>query len=243
MVLKTADLKENDKLVWLFTEKLGKVSAVARGAKKSKSKFLSLSLNFSYGEYVLFKGRNLYTINEGELIDSFQVFLKDLDTLTYASYLCELIDIALMDEESNRELFRDFLTAFYLIKSEALDIELIVRAFEVKLLKATGYELNLEHCCLCKKKINKSNYINLQYIGGVCDECSKINGYNISFSAYNALRVLTKLPIEKVYRLGLSDEIKSELNNILSLIISQNYSRKPKSLELFNFIKGVEKND
>ena len=68
MVLKTQDMKEADKLVWLYTEKLGKVSAVAKGAKRSKSKFLSSTLPFCYGEYVLFKGKNLYTISDSEVI-------------------------------------------------------------------------------------------------------------------------------------------------------------------------------
>ncbi|WP_275936072.1 DNA repair protein RecO [Clostridium haemolyticum] len=60
---------------------------------------------FCFGEYVLFRGKSLYNINEIDIIDSFQNLLKDMDTITYGSYFCELILIALEQEESNRELF------------------------------------------------------------------------------------------------------------------------------------------
>lgn len=44
VVIKTQDYKENDKLVWLFTEKLGKISLIAKGARKNKSKLMSITL-------------------------------------------------------------------------------------------------------------------------------------------------------------------------------------------------------
>lgn len=110
---------------------------------------------FCYGDFVLFKGKNLYTLNEGEIIDSFQILLKDLYSLTYASYLCELIDIAMVEEESNRELFKDFITVFYLMENKAVDYDLLMRAFELKLISYSGYNLNLDNCVICKEHIKK----------------------------------------------------------------------------------------
>lgn len=236
VVLKTQDLNESDKLVCLFSEKLGKITAVAKGAKKNKSKFLSVTLPFCYCNYVVFRGKNLYNLVEAEVIDSFQVFLNDLNTLTYASYLCELIDISMIQEESNRELFKEFITTFYFMKINAVSIELLMRNFEVKLLKLTGFGLNLEQCAICKKKINSSNYINVEYSGGICNSCSKFGSLKISNASYNSLRFLTKVTTDKIYRLSLSDDILKELYEILSEFICHNYSRKPKSLEfLKNF--------
>jgi DNA repair protein RecO (recombination protein O) len=182
----------------------------------------------------------MYTLNEGEIISSFQSLLSDLDSLTYASYLCELIDIALVDEESNRELFRDFITAFYLMENKAVDFDLLARAFEVKLLMYSGFHFNLENCIVCKKKINNSEYISLEYLGGICTECERKRGMYVSFATYSALKYLIKVPIENVYRLNLSKETIQELYKLLSNIIAENFARKPNSLEAFNYIKGVE---
>ncbi|WP_461205602.1 DNA repair protein RecO [Clostridium sp. DL1XJH146] len=240
IVIKTQDYKENDRLVWMFTEKLGKITCLARGVKKKNSKLGSFTQQFAFGDYVIYRGKNLYTINEVELIDSFQGFLGELETITYGSYLCELILIAMPDEESNRELFEEFIRCFYLIKSKAIDYELLIRSFEVKLLERTGYSIDFERCCLCNKKIETSQYINIQYYGGVCSNCSKTHSLKVSFAAFNILRYLKKTPMDKLYRLNVTEELKREIYNILVQLIMQSYSKKPKSLEIFDFIKRSE---
>ncbi len=243
MVLKTQDYKENDKLIWIFSEKLGKISAIARGAKKGKSKFMATTQSFCFGEYVLYRGKSIYTINEVEIIDSFQSILKDIESITYGSYFCELILIALNDEESNRELFKDFIKAFYLLKSKAVDFENLTRCFEMKLLDATGYRFNFDRCCICGKRVTTCNYISFQYHGGICTECNRVNGMVISYPAYNVLRFLNKTPIENINRISVSDEIKKEIYKILDIFISHSYTRKPKSLQIFNYLKGSEYNE
>ena len=237
VIIKAQDFKENDKLVWFYTEKLGKIAAVVRGAKKSKSKFLSLTLPLCYGEYMLYKGKNLYALQEGKIINSFQGLLNNLHKLTYSSYLCELIDIACADSEVNIELFKNLVTTLYLLNTDAIDYELLVRSFELKLLKYTGYNLTLDNCSVCRKKISSSNYISLSYYGGICDECTKEHGLFISKGAYNALRFLKSMNVDKLYRLNLSNEMKDEIEKITTFFICNNYARKPKSLDMLKFVK------
>lgn len=237
VVIKTQDFKENDKLVWIYTEKFGKITAIARGAKKSKSKFLSITLPLCYGDYLVFKGKSLFNLQEGRIINSFQGLLNNLDKLTYSSYLCELIDIALLDNEPNIWLFKEFITTLYLLNTDALDYELLARSFELKLLKATGYGLNLDNCTICKKKIAVSNYVSLSYFGGVCEACNKEHGLYISKGAYNALKYLTNTTSDKIYRLNLSVDIKKEIEKVTTFIISSSYAKKPKSLEMLNYLK------
>jgi len=237
VIIKTQDFKENDKLVWFYTEKLGKITAVVRGAKKSKSKFLALTLPLCYGEYMVYKGKNLYTLQEGKIINSFQGLLNNLHKLTFSSYLCELIDIACSDNEINVEIFRNLVTTLYLLNTDALDYELLIRAFELKLLKSTGYNLTLDRCSVCRKKISSSNYISLSYYGGVCEECPREHGLFVSKGTYNALRFLMNMNVDKLYMLNLNNDIKAEIEKVTTFLISNNYARKPKSLDMLNFIK------
>ncbi len=237
VIIKTQDYKENDKLVWLYTENLGKVTAIVRGAKKSKSKFLSLTLPLCYGDYMLYKGKSLYNLQEGKIINSFQGLLDNLDKLTYSSYLCELIDIACEFDEINNNLFKTLVETLYLLNTDALDYELLLRGFELRLLSNTGYNLNLETCSICNKKIAVSNYISLSNFGGVCDECPKEHGISISKGAYNALKFLKNIHMSKIYRLNLNSEIKREIEKVTTFLIGSNYTRKPKSLEILKYIK------
>lgn len=238
-MIKTQDYRENDRLLWLFSEELGKISVIAKGARKSKSKLMSSTLPFCYGEYVLFKGKNLYTLNEAKIIDSFQEMLTDFEVLIYGSYFNELIDIA-CEEENYGTLFKDFVTSFYLIRNSVADLEILARTFELKLLKATGYGLNLSQCSICDKKLKSSNYLSFQYYGMVCDECEKVYGIHITASAYNILKFLNSVELEKLPRITVNNEAKNELSKILSSIINANYTRKPKSLSMLKHFNYIE---
>ena len=237
VIIKVQDYKENDKLLWMYTEELGKVTCIAKGAKRSKSQLLSVTLPLCFGEYLLFKGKNLYNLQEGKIINSFQGLLNNLEKLTYSSYLCELIDICVENDEVNSALFKEFMICLYLLSTDALDYELLVRAFELRLLEATGYNLELDRCCICKKKISVADYISLSHYGGVCDECNKEYGFFISKPAYNALRFLKNTSMDKVYRLNVNDEIKKQMERVITNIIANNYSKRPKSMEMLSYIK------
>lgn len=210
---------------------------MAKGAKKNKSKLMPASLTFCYGNYTLFKGKSMFSLNEGEIINSFQSFLEDLDTLTYASYLCELIDISMVEGESNRQLFKELVSTFYFIESGIGDIEILIRAFEIKLLYLTGFSLNMDSCVKCRKRIQVSNYFSYEYYGSICSECDRNNGKIISTAAYRALSYLSKVPLDTVHRIKLSGEIKAEIYNILSDLIFQSYGKKTKSLEILNSLR------
>ena len=237
VVIKTQDYRENDKLVWLYTDNLGKITMIAKGAKKSKSKFFANTIPLCYGEYLLFKGKSLFVLQEGKINNSFQGLLDNLDKLTYSSYVCELIDIALVEGEKNIQVFKEFLTTLYLLNTDALDYELLIRYFELKLLKATGYGLNLDNCVCCGKKINVSNYIDVSNFGGICESCIRENGMYLSKGAYNSLKFLINTSPDKIYRLKISNDIKKEIEKVTFYIISHNYAKKPKSLEMLNYLK------
>lgn len=237
VIIKAIDYKENDKLIWAYSEELGKITFIARGSKKSKSRNLSLTLPLCFGDYIFFKGRSLYNLQEGKIINSFQGLLDNLDKLTYSSYICELIDICIEEGEVNKDLFREFITCLYLLSTDAMDYELLIRGFELRLLRATGYGLQFDKCSICKKAIKTSDYISLSHFGGVCMECKKEQGIYISRAGYNALRFLNNTPMDKIYRLNLNKDIKKQIENVTTFIINSNYSRKPKSLEMLNYIK------
>ena len=148
-----------------------------------------------------------------------------------------LLIFALRKVEVNQELFRSFITCMYLLNTDALDYELLIRAFELKVLSATGYGLNLDFCASCRKKITVSNYISLSSYGGLCENCEKVHGIYISKPAYNSIKFLMKTPMDKIYKININDDVKKDIRKVITHIISSNYSKRPKSLEMLNYIK------
>jgi len=145
------------------------------------------------------------------------------------------------NDDVNKELFRDLVSSFYFIKNDVMDIEILARAFELRILKATGYSLNFNECVKCRKKITISNNIDLASYGPICKDCEKLNSIFISSPAYNTLKFLNNFGMDKINRIIVSQTSKLELYKVLSFIISQNYTRKPRSLEMFNYLTTFQK--
>jgi len=146
------------------------------------------------------------------------------------------------NDEVNKELFRDLVSSFYFIKNDAMDIEVLARAFELRILKATGYSLNFNQCVKCRKKITMSNNIDSITYGPICRECEKLNSIYISSPTYNTLKFLNNFGMDRINRIVVSKTSKLELYKILSFIISQSYTRKPRSLEMFNHLTTFQEN-
>lgn len=238
IVLKTMDIKENDKVVWIYSEDLGKVSFIAKGSKKKNSKFMSITQNFVFANFTIFKGKSAYLLNEGEIIDSFQDVLKDLETLTYSSYVCELLDLTQNEKEKNPMLFKEAIKMLYFLKNGVGNFEMLIRAFEVKLIRLSGYNLEMNNCTRCGIDIKVSEYFDLSNLGCICESCNKNNSFKITKGTNSTLTYILNNDIEKIFRLNINPIIKKELNLLLSHIINEIAVRPPKSLEMIKILKG-----
>lgn len=207
VILRTMDYKERDKIIWLLTEEQGKISVICKGVRSQKSKYQSLVRPMLYGEFLLFKGRSMYSLNEGNVINSFSGLSGSLELLTYGSYLVELADIVTQDNEPDGNAYRHLVTALYLLETEAIDMELLALAYEIRLIRNSGLRVGKE-----------------------------MVPFPVTKAAENIIEFLIKTEMPKIYVLKLDEKIKKELQAITAFIIREGYQRRPKSLDLLKFI-------
>jgi DNA repair protein RecO len=239
IVIKATNVGEADKIITLFTDRLGKIGVVVHGARKAKSRFIASSQIFSYSEFVLYSGRNLYTVNQAELIESFQVVLEDLYTLTYCSYMVELIDALIQNDEANTDLFLLFLKTMYLMTDPEIDRELLVRVFELKAMSIAGYMPNLGRCSICRGD-NSPALFSVKHGGIICSNCTgnEVSGIKLSMETLSVMRYLMKINIEKIRTIKVSMSVKNDMKKILKNYIKYYLEREFKSLD---FLSDIEK--
>jgi len=103
--LKTHSFAEADKLVTLFTREVGKVKAIAKGARRGPSCLAGRVEPLSYADFYNVKGRNLDIISQIEMIETFQ-FVRESETLLpTALYMIRLVDAGTLEGQPNPELF------------------------------------------------------------------------------------------------------------------------------------------
>lgn len=149
IILKRSELGENDRLVTLLSAKRGKIRAVARGAGKPGSRLAGLILPFQHVDLLLWHGRNLDGISQGEVLHPFRPLREDLQRMTWAWLGSECAD-RFTHEGTEQNFYSLLLTYQRLITTSAVD-DLPVCAvwFLLHGLIQIGYGPELNQCSHC----------------------------------------------------------------------------------------------
>jgi DNA repair protein RecO (recombination protein O) len=180
VVLRSRRLGETSKLVTLYTEEEGKLKAVAKGARKPKSKFggaLELMTEVQVVCY-LRDERDLQTISDCDALCSFPRLLRDLERLSFGSAACELIDRLTVERDPNRRLYR-CLAGVLAGLEEVGDrqVEPLFWYFQLRAAESLGYRPELGHCVSCRAPLEGEwLWFSAALGGGLCARCGTAAG-------------------------------------------------------------------
>ncbi|MBI4233978.1 MAG: DNA repair protein RecO [Chloroflexi bacterium] len=229
ITLRRAPTGEADQLVTLYTPYLGKLRAVARGARRPRSKLGGHLEPLNYARLLLARGRSLDTVSQAETLRAFPGLRTNLDNLARGIYIAELVDAFTPDEHPNTPVFRLVLEA--LGRLEEGEGELLLRHFELHLLEHLGYRPELYTCVQCRSPITPNAHVFRPSLGGVV--CLRCQGQGpglvlpLSVDALKTLRYLQGHAYGDVRRLRLSPALARELERL-----SQTYFREQMEREL-----------
>lgn len=145
LVLRRISVGETDRILTLFTREYGKVSAIAKGARRELSRLAAATEPLTYSWMLLAAGQNLDVLTQGEIREAFPEIRRDLTRISYASYFTELVDATIEERQPQPDLFDLLLSAFYLLQRAEMP-DLAARKFELQALRLLGYEPELRRC-------------------------------------------------------------------------------------------------
>lgn len=241
VIIRNRDYREADRLVTLFTRERGKVNAIAKGTRKLKSRKRGAIQLLTYGRFMLHEGRTLDTIAQCDIINSFQELRGDLDRLAYATYIAELTDGFVMDNEPNEELFLLLVTSMHLLGY--LDPEILVRAYELRLLANAGFRPELENCVVCYRPRSEGQQRFSPALGGVlCPQCAApdIGAVTVSPGDLNVLKQLLQIDLRRLNVLKISPASKKLLAGIMRAYINCRLEKRVKSLDFLHSLAETQ---
>lgn len=186
IVLRTMRLGEADNIVTLVTDGRGKVRAVAKGVRKTKSRFGGRLEPLCHVALQLYEGRSLDTITQVETLEQFRGVREDLDRLTRATTMLEAVDALVQEGHEDRRLYQMLLGALRTL--EATPSPLVVPAFFWKLLSHVGFRPLLDQCASCGATEETDDLVafDLEEGGVLCRACAR--GTRITPDALSLLR-------------------------------------------------------
>lgn len=203
IVLRARIHGESDKIVTFLTRDWGKITGIAKGAKRSQRRFVNVLELFTNVQlrFRPIRAEELAFIFGCDLLRSFHAPSRDLQRYGFASYLTELIDVMVAGREAGQELYELLLQGLTVLEEQQELPLLFLSAFELLLLVHTGYAPNIEGCQRCRQPIPVTPSLTAivppvmfsPSLGGlICVRCRDRSGATVRLSS-ETLRLLENL--------------------------------------------------
>lgn len=221
IVLRTIPYGESNKIVTLFTREVGKVTAMARGAKKPRSKLAAMTQPFMHGSFLVRQGRGMGTMSQAEQIESMRFLREDLEATAYASYIVEMVDRMTEENERVHGVYDLLFEALQAI-NEQYDPEAIALFVEWKMLPVGGIYPIVHECANCHATEGEFAF-SFKEIGFLCHRCFKLDRYliRITPTQLKLIRTFYTVPIHKVGNLTLKKETKQFMKKIVRTVYDE----------------------
>ena len=239
IVLRRKDFGESDRILILFTRKLGKVSAIAKGCRKPSSKLSGHIELFMRSSFLIAQGRNLHIISQAELITSYDNLRKDLFGVGIGSYVIELIDAVTYDEGSNLHLYELLVSTLEYLES-GKPPGVILRYFDLHTLDLVGFKPELFRCVECGLEIiEQDQFISGELGGVICPGCAgsaPVGPRPITARVLKYLRHIQRSKIQDLLTINIPPDVEGGLEKVIAYYLGHTLE---KHLNSPDFIRRV----
>lgn len=224
ITLKKQPIRENDRLYVFYTHDLGKVSAVARGASKIKSKLAGHLEPFSICQVLIVKKNVIPCLASAQIQKRFSAVSDGLETLAIANQCFKITDEIIKEGHPDKNIYNlleEFLEAFQ-AKPAPEKLKIFHSIFILKLLSLLGYQPQLYYCVKCKKEIKPTgNSFSTERGGLICQNCGlkDIGSMPISDNTIKLLRTTLTLSLAKILKIKVGQELSQEFNKIIKTFL------------------------
>lgn len=203
LVLSATPIGEYDKRVVLLTKERGKISAFAKAARRPNSPLIGVTNPFCFGEFLLYEGRNSYTVMQADISNYFMELSADLEKAYYGFYFLELADYYTREYNDELEMLKLLYQTLRALCSAKLQTELVRYIYELKTL----------------------------VVNGECPDVRKEEGM-VSAATLYTLQYIVATPVEKLYTFTVSEEVMDELHHVVRAYMDAVVEKEFKSLEI-----------
>lgn len=210
VILDCKDHGESDKIVTFFTRDRGKLTGIAKGANRSKKRFVNKLELFSLITVTYQEGNhsNLVFISEADLHSSFINLRSHVNLYNGASIIRETILMATAEQEGESEIYHLLLWAFKSLDDKKPYLS-VTTIFLLRLFHIIGYRPDLSGCRLCHTKVSAAQKFGFHHMTGglICSNCMDRGEEKITELSLGAIKLLESAlsqPLGKLHRLQFS---------------------------------------
>lgn len=222
-------MSDFDKMLTILTPNMGKIECVAKGARRPKSLLMAGTQFLCFGDYLLYKGSDNYSMNSVETIELFYNIRTDLDKLKYAVYITKIVNDVTTENQNNYKILQLYLNTLYVISNTDKELELVTSIFRIRLLSIIGYRPEIKECKTCKTQ-EKLTKFSIKDNGFKCEACGKSDkgAIEMSETTKDAIRYIILADAKKIYSFQIPEQSSKELKLISKVYLTEKLEKEYK---------------
>ena len=231
VVLRSQKLGEADKIVTVMTQGSGRVRAVAKGIRKTTSRFGARLEPFTHVSLMVYRGRgSLDTVSQAEIVSPFRSLRNDLDRFAAGETMLEAVDKVAEEHERNVRLFMLLLTGLRALDAGPKDAAAVTESFLLKMLSLSGFHPSLTACAVCGLRA-PSRFASGQG-GAVCSEHADLDSGPVSTEALEHLAMLGGTGMLEAGETTVDPRVRREARGLLFGFAEFHLERRMRSLPI-----------
>ncbi|MBR5479257.1 MAG: DNA repair protein RecO [Clostridia bacterium] len=231
LVLRTTAYKDADVMLTLLTEVSGKISVIARGARRKGSRIGAAIEPLAFSEFTLYSSGSSFSLNEAESLELFYELRNDIEALTLGNYIAEVSDIVSDSEVADPHVLRLALNSLYALSRKTAPREVIKAAFELKIACLAGYQPDIFFCSACDKPAAEGRF-NIENAAIYCNCCPGY-GMTLDAGALSAMRYVIGADIKRVFSFKLGAESLKKMGDACETYLKYHLDCDFKSLSMY----------
>lgn len=239
ITLTETNYSETSKILNILTKEHGLIGIISKGCRNPKNKLHGVSRKLIYGTFhIYYKEGGLSTLIGVDIINSFSKTIMDLEKISYASYIIDLCNQVVKQNEDEEILD---LTISTLEKiDEGLNPLSLTNILELKLLDFLGVRPNIDNCSYCG---SDKNIVTLSSDAGgyICKDCYN-NELLVSDKTIKMIRMYYYVDIKNITKLDVSSEVTNEINTFLDDYYDRYTGLYMKSKDFIRKVNQINKN-
>lgn len=240
LIIREVNTGEADKIVTIFSGKRGRISAFVKGARRPRSKLIAGTQFLSYSDYVLFSGRDMYSINSAEVVEQFYEIRNDMIRLTYAVHFIDIVTDVIQENQPAPRVLQLLLNSLHMLSKTDKEPELIARIFELRFLSIMGYAPFVRGCIICGKEDFTAISFSFRKCGFICEneDCVTNDSFalELSHGVVKAIQYIVHSKADDLFNFKLSTQVLEELGKVTKRYLRE---RLEKDYTKLDFLKEI----
>ena len=239
LVLRETVTRDADKILTVLTPDRGRLSVIARGARRKGSRVAAACQLLAYSEMTLYEKGRWTMLDAADTIELFDGLRQDLTALSLAAYFAELTEAV---SDGSGDVLPLLLNALYALSALKKPPQLVKPAFQFRLMALAGYEPMADGCALCGAPEPENPMLDVVHGVVHCGKCREKGGLSLPLTASGlaALRYVLYGDPRRLYSFSLPPEGLRAMNHAADAYVSAQLERSFRTLDYYKTILPQE---